>query len=261
MTPQTSSYAKLSEHLRSQAKSLHRPALVPYITAGYPNKQQFIDHLVAMSKLAGLIEVGVPFSDPMADGVTIQKSSKQALAQGVNLPWILDTLASLKSSLACPIALMSYLNPLLAPGLHTLAAGCHRAGVSTLIVPDLPLEESAPLRASLNQADVGLVQFVSPVTPADRARSLVQAAQGFVYVVTITGTTGSASADQGALSTLLDTTRAMSPVAICAGFGIRTRQHIQALAGHADGAIIGSALIDAIDQGQRPADFLQSLVN
>lgn len=256
----TAPYQHLSTHLRQQATALNRPALVPYITAGYPSKQAFLDNLVAMSKLSGLIEVGVPFSDPMADGVTIQKSSKQALQQGVNLPWIIDTLAELRPSLACPIALMSYLNPLLAPGLHKLAESCSRAGISTLIVPDLPLEESAPLRTSLNQSGVGVVQFVSPVTPADRAKALVSAAQGFVYVVTITGTTGSASADQTSLSTLLDSTRAISPVAVCAGFGIRTREHIQALTGHTDGAIIGSALIDAIDQGQKPDEFLQSLV-
>jgi tryptophan synthase alpha chain len=268
--------------LRRAAKG--RPALIPYITAGFPTLDAFPQQLRALAPHAAAIEVGVPFSDPMADGVTIQGSSRKALLNGVTLRWILDQLSTLTAGSQTatphwpqqpPIALMSYLNPVISSfgsgrsGLRTLALGCRAAGVSLLIVPDLPLEESGDLREELHKQHVGLVQLVSPVTPEHRARTIAHASDGFLYAVTVTGVTGASSRSAAtnanapqqthATPDYLARLRALSPVPVCAGFGIRTRASVDALAGHCDGAIVGSALIDAIEQGHDPAALLASM--
>lgn len=252
--------APISQRIRDHAAS-DRPALVPYITAGFPTKDAFATQLRALQKHAALVEVGVPFSDPMADGATIQHSSLKALQNGVTLDWILTSLAALHGSLTAPVALMSYLNPLIHLGLDTLAARCSESGVGLLIIPDLPLEESDALRAALHARGVGLVQLVSPVTPPDRAALLARNSDGFLYAVTVTGVTGvgSAAPNQADLNAYLDRLRSVSPVPVCAGFGIKSREQVQALAGHADGAIVGSALISAIERGEDAGAFLATL--
>src|SRR5690242_12930122 len=144
------------------------PALVAFLTAGYPSRDQFRQHLLAVAAGADVVEVGVPFTDPMADGVTVQRSSHAALAQGVSLRWILSELQSLRAGpgIGTPVLLMSYLNPLLALGLELLARSAGAAGVAGFIVPDLPFEESADLRGALAGQQIALVQMVTPVTPA-----------------------------------------------------------------------------------------------
>ena len=256
MTTASTISARIREHA---AKG--RPALVPYITAGFPTKDAFATQLRSLQKHAALIEVGVPFSDPMADGATIQHSSLKALQNGVTLDWILTSLAALKGSLTTPVALMSYLNPLIHLGLDTLASRCAESGVGLLIIPDLPLEESAALRSALHAKGVGLAQLVSPVTPPERAAMLARNSDGFLYAVTVTGVTGAGGAapKQTDLNAYLDRLRAASPVPVCAGFGIKSREQVESLAGHADGAIIGSALISAIERGEDPGAFLAAL--
>ena len=147
---------------RSAAKNA--PALVAFITAGYPEPSEFLNVLRAVAGAADAVEIGVPFSDPMADGVTIQRSSQHAIEHGVSLTWILDQLARRDFELTSPVLLMSYLNPLLAFGLEKLAARAAEVGVSGVIVPDLPYEESAPLRAALDSRGLALVQLVTPAT-------------------------------------------------------------------------------------------------
>jgi tryptophan synthase alpha chain len=252
-------FNSVSDRLREHAAK-GTPALIPYITAGFPTKDAFATQLRALQKHVALVEVGVPFSDPMADGATIQHSSLIALQNGVTLDWILSSLAALKGTLAAPLALMSYLNPLIHLGLDNLASRCAESGVSLLIIPDLPLEESAGLRAALHAKGVGLVQLVSPVTPPDRAALLASNSDGFLYAVTVTGVTGGASAGQRVnLDAYLAHLRSVSPVPVCAGFGIKSREQVRALSGKADGAIVGSALIAAIEKGEDPGAFLAAL--
>jgi tryptophan synthase alpha chain len=254
-------HTDLAQSIR-RASSPDKPALVPYLTAGFPTPDSLRHQLRAVAPFAAAIEIGVPFSDPMADGVTIQRSSRRAISNGVTLAWILDELRAIRVEISTPRVLMSYLNPLIAMGLSELARACEASGVDAIIIPDLPLEESQPIRAALNNRGVGLVQLVSPVTPEARRRELSGASDGFLYAVTVTGVTGGANATPPAATDLpgyLDALRAISGVPVCAGFGIRSRQQVQALAGHADGAIIGSALIDAIERGEDPGAFLQSL--
>ena len=236
-----------------------RPALVAFLTAGFPRKADFVAQLAAIGEAADVVEIGVPFSDPMADGMTIQRSSHVALQQGVSLDWILRTLGALQERPRAPLLLMSYLNPLLAYGLDRLPAAARAAGVCGFIVPDLPFEESDEIRAALDSEGLALVQMVTPVTPADRLAMLCRAARGFVYAVTMTGTTGKSVAVPDDVLGYMDRVRAVSPVPVCAGFGIRSAEQVQRMTGHVDGVVVGSALVEVLERGDDPAAFLRGL--
>lgn len=235
------------------------PALVAFVTAGYPDRAGFMAQLAAVSSAAEVVEVGVPFSDPMADGVTIQRSSRLALEQGVTLAWILESLATRGTKNGPPLVLMSYLNPLLAYGYGRLARNARAAGIAGFIVPDLPLEECGELRDALRPEGLALVQMVTPVTPPARAAMLSRESEGFVYAVTTTGTTGGAVAVPDALLGWLDGLRREAPVPLCAGFGVRSAAQVARLAGHVDGVIVGSALVEELERGGDAAAFLESL--
>ncbi len=239
------------------AKDAGRVGLVPFITAGYPKKDEFISLLTEICKDGDVVEVGVPFSDPMADGVTIQRSSHSAIEQGVTLHWIIEQLAA--SDIDTPIVLMSYLNPLLAYGYEQLAKDAVAAGVCGFIVPDLPYEESAEFRAALDGQGLGLIQLVTPATPADRLEQLCKVSQGFVYAVTVTGVTGGATAMPPEVVDYLDEVRKHAGIPVCAGFGVREAAQVSLLGNHADGVIVGSALLETIEAGDAPAEFLSGL--
>jgi tryptophan synthase alpha chain len=179
---------RISEALRVAGRN-GEPALVAFLTAGYPSKDRFREHLQSVAAGADVVEIGVPFTDPMADGVTIQRSSQAALAQGVSLRWILSELEAMPR-LDSPLLLMSYLNPLLAYGLDRLADAAARAHVAGFIVPDLPYDESSDLRKALDAHGIAMVQMVTPVTKPERMKQVCDSSQGFVYAVTMTGTTG-----------------------------------------------------------------------
>jgi tryptophan synthase alpha chain len=238
----------ISKHSISTAirnrRATGQPALIAYITAGFPTKEGFIQQLNAIGAVADVIEVGVPFTDPMADGTTIQRSSRAALEQGVSLRWILQELTRAEVKPQAPLLLMSYLNPLLAYG---------------FIVPDLPFEESHELRNALDARGLALVQFVTPVTPTERMQMLTEGSGGFIYAVTMTGTTGKNVAVPEEVLEYFDRVKKISPVPVCAGFGIRSREQVQRLAPFIDGAIVGSALVEVLERGEDPAKFLRSL--
>jgi tryptophan synthase alpha chain len=234
------------------------PALVAYLTAGYPNRGGFRQQLLTIAAAADVVEVGVPFTDPMADGVTIQRSSRVALEQGVTLRWILAELAALQLA-RTPLLLMSYLNPLLAFGQEELADAAASAGVCGFIVPDLPFDESGELRAALDGRGLALVQMVTPVTDATRMREICTVSQGFVYAVTMTGTTGRSASIPDEVIQYVDRVREVSPVPVCAGFGIRNREQVARFRGHVDGVIVGSALVEVLERGEDPAAWLRGL--
>jgi tryptophan synthase alpha chain len=246
------------ERLESALRSNGVPKLVSFLTAGYPGRERFREQLRAIAAASDAVEIGVPFTDPMADGVTIQRSSHEALKQGVNLHWILAELTAL-APLSTPLLLMSYLNPLLAFGYQKLSAAAAAAGVCGFIVPDLPLDESADLKMALDRHGLGLVQMVTPVTPPERLARLCAASQGFVYAVTMTGTTGKNSAVPGDVTQYLDRVRAVARVPVCAGFGIRSREQVEKLRGHVDGVIVGSALVEVLERGEDPGAWLAHL--
>jgi tryptophan synthase alpha chain len=241
-----------------------RPALVGYLTAGFPSRRQFKENLAAVAGNCDVVEIGVPFSDPMADGATVQRASFAALADGVTLPWILEELKSIEPRHPVPILLMSYLNPLLAFGMEQLPRAAARAGVTGFIVPDLPFEESGDLHQALEADGLALVQMVTPVTPPERLKMLCREARGFVYAVTMTGTTGKSADGKFAdvpLEVLeyMDRVKGLAEVPVCAGFGIRSARQVARLAPHVDGVVVGSALVETLERGGDVGAFLRSL--
>lgn len=241
------------------ANTSGRTALVPFITAGYPDPQDFIATLKDIASVGDVVELGIPFSDPMADGMTIQRSSFAALQNGVSLRWIFEQLDSANNEIDAPLVMMSYLNPLLAFGYEALAERAVATGVCGFIVPDLPFEESDELRAALAAKGVGLIQLVTPATPDGRMKLLCKASRGFVYAVTITGITGGESGLPTDVTDYLARVAALSEIPVCAGFGIRTAADVTAVGEHAAGAIVGSALVEVLERREPPVPFLQLL--
>jgi tryptophan synthase alpha chain len=236
-----------------------RPALVGYLTAGFPTRRQFKDNLAAVAGACDVVEIGVPFSDPMADGTTIQRASFAAIADGVTLPWILEQLGSIQPRHSAPILLMSYLNPLLAYGLNNLPKDAAAAGVAGFIVPDLPFEESGDLARALAGEGMALVQMVTPVTPPERLAMLCREAKGFIYAVTMTGTTGKSAEIPSHVLDYMDRVKRCSSVPVCAGFGIRSADQVARFASHVDGVVVGSALVETLERGEDVGAFLRSL--
>ena len=235
-----------------------RTALVPFVTAGYPEPGDFVSTLNTIASTGDVVEIGIPFSDPMADGMTIQRSSFEALKKGVSLAWIFDELEK-AGGFDAPLVMMSYLNPLLAFGYDKLAERALETGVCGFIVPDLPFEESDEIRSALEAQGLGLIQLVTPATPDARLKMLCDASRGFVYAVTITGITGGDVGLPKDLASYLDKVSSMSTAPVCAGFGIREAADVAAVGKHASGAIVGSALVEVLERGEDPTAFLSSL--
>lgn len=241
------------------ANEAGRTGLVAFLTAGYPQREQFIATLMAVASASDVVEIGVPFSDPMADGMTIQRSSFKAIENGVTLRWIFTELERAGKGITVPLVMMSYLNPLLAYGYAKLAEKAKATGVCGFIVPDLPFEESGDLRLALERHGIGLIQLLTPATPAPRMKKLADASRGFVYAVTITGITGGDGALPEDLTDYLDRVAGMATLPVCAGFGIRTAKDVANVGKHASGAIVGSALVEVLERGDDPAKFLRTL--
>jgi tryptophan synthase alpha chain len=254
-----SAHERLSAAITA-AREAGRPALVPFITAGYPEPRDFIATLKDVASVGDVVELGIPFSDPMADGMTIQRSSFIALQKGVSLKWIFDQLDSAQGEIDAPLVMMSYLNPLLAFGYDALAERALAAGVCGFIVPDLPFEESDDIRAALEAKGLGLIQLVTPATPEARLKMLCEASRGFVYAVTITGITGGDAGLPADLTHYLDKVASFSDIPVCAGFGIRAPEDVAAVGEHAAGVIVGSALVEVLERSEDPKPFLQGLL-
>jgi tryptophan synthase alpha chain len=253
------------ERMIRVAPRMRRLARIAFLTGGYPTMERFTQLLRRTVEAADVVEIGIPFSDPMADGATIQRTSHAALEAGASLAGILDAIEAAEFEGHTPLVLMGYLNPFLQFGLERLVERAATVGVTGFIIPDLPLEESSHLLSLCEAAGLALVPLVSPVTPQDRLEAICATARGFVYAVTVTGVTGGSVASGGdaaaahTRAAYLDRVRAAAPVPVCAGFGIRSTSDLEPLKGHVDGFIVGSALIEAIDRGDDPANFLESL--
>lgn len=249
---------RLSARLREVASG-GETAILPYLVAGFPDRAGFAGRLVHVGAHVPVLEVGLPFTDPTADGPVIAAAAQQALRDGVQLGWLLDVVRQVRTDLHALPVLMSYFNPLLAHGIERPLDGLARAGFAGLIVPDVPFEESEELRAACAARALALVPLVTPLTPRLRAARLAEAGGGFLYAVTRTGTTG-ARAEPGALAAYLDGLRAVSPLPVCAGFGVREPAQVCALRPHCDGLIVGTALVERLARGEDPLPFLQSLI-
>jgi tryptophan synthase alpha chain len=245
------------ERITAAVEAAGGHAVCAYLTAGYPTLERFPTILESVASVADVVEVGIPFTDPMADGQTIQQASHHALMQGVNLDIVFEILGDVE--LEAPHVFMGYFNPFLAFGLQHLVERMLEVGTSGLIVPDLPLEESGELTSMLEGDGLGLIQLVAPTTPQARLAKLASASRGFVYAVTTKGTTGGATSFSTDVLDYLDRVVQASDLPVLAGFGVRERAQVVELSGHVDGVVVGSALIDAIDRGEDPARFLRGL--
>ncbi len=247
-----------AERLRNAILAAPQPALLPFFTAGHPSRKEFRATLRQLAQAGDVVEIGVPFSDPMADGVTIQRASEAALADGTTLEWILSELEA-GDDPGVPLVLMSYANPLLAYGIDRLAQRCARCHVGGLIVPDLPWEESGDIRKLLDEHGIALVQMVTPATPEARMRTLCEGSGGFVYAVTVTGVTGGERRVSQDMTAYMQKVGEYSGLPVCAGFGVRSAVQVEALSGVAHGVIVGSAVVDCLERGKDAGAFLRSL--
>jgi tryptophan synthase alpha chain len=222
--------------------------LFPYLTVGFPNLES-CGELLAELAAAGAdgIELGVPFSDPLADGVTLQRVGAQALEQGASIAAALGLLRTFRTRSEIPVVLMSYYNPMLAYGLERLVRDGAAAGLDGFIVPDLPLEEAEPLRTLGEAQGLRLVSMVAPTSTDRRLDQAARLAGGFIYCVALVGVTGARQQLSSDLPALLERVRARTPVPLVVGFGISRPEHVQAMRGQADGVIVASALADLIE--------------
>lgn len=222
-----------------------RTGLVAFLTAGYPDEATFADLVRAAADAgADVVEIGVPFSDPIADGPVIQAASAAALARGMTLRRTLALTSELAAMVDVPLVLMSYVNPLLAWGAGPFSRAAADAGAAGVILPDVSFEESDAFRGPITEAGLAYVDLVAPTSGDARIRRIAAASRGFVYVVSLTGVTGAArAADATSLATLTERVRAATATPVYVGFGIADPNHACAVARHADGVIIGSSLL------------------
>ena len=237
-----------------------RAALMPYLMGGYPDLETSRAIGLAYADAgADLVELGVPFSDPLADGPVIHAAGTVALRAGVTLPAVLEIARDIAQRV--PVVLMCYANPILTRGLDRFLDALVAARVSGLIVPDLPLEEATEIRTACRARGLALVPLVAPTTPAERLERIGAGASGFVYTVSVTGTTGERGEMAGGLSTVIARAAAHTTVPVAVGFGISTPEHAAAAArAGADGVIIGSRLVRAVGEASDPAAEVRELV-
>ena len=234
----------------STTRSENRPALIVYLTVGHPSIKDTPSLVkAAISGGADIIELGIPFSDPLAEGPTIQRSSAAALTLGVTPETCLETCATLRNDgIETPIILMGYYNPILAYGVESFITKAAQVGVNGLIIVDLPPEEGEAVKRKCAENDLDLVMLLTPTSTNERIELISSQASGFIYCVSITGVTGARSSLPATLPNLDQSIREHTDLPIAIGFGISQREHIESLAKYADGAVIGSAIIDAIDE-------------
>ncbi len=240
------------------AQALGRKAVMPYLPAGYPDKEAFWQHLADLDHSgADIIEIGVPFSDPVADGPIVEQAALHCLEHGVSLEWILDELAARRPSLEAGIVLMGYMNPFLQFGLQRLAERASRAGVNGLIIADLPLEESEDVREMFQERGIALIALVGLNTPAERLRLYARHCEGFVYFVSVMGVTGERDVLPVELQTALRQARGIFSVPLALGFGLRSPAQLAGISAAVDGVVMGSSLIRHLQEARQVGSFLQ----
>ncbi len=254
----------------------NKPIFMPYFPVGYPDLATSIDVLEALARNgADLIEVGLSFSDPLADGPVIQKATQTALDKGVTTKQVIATVAELRRrGVTIPLILMGYYNPILAYGLEKFIHDAREAGADGFIVPDLPPEESAEFEQALSaaltvrlsltvsqgvvEAPLPLITMLAPTTPAGRMEQIARNARGFIYLVSVTGVTGARADVPEGLAGLVARVREHTSVPVCVGFGIGSPEQAKAVGEIADGVIVGSACVRAIDESQDPVEAARS---
>lgn len=232
-----------------------KTGLVTYVTAGDPDLRrsgQILQRLDAAG--ADVLEVGVPFSDPLADGPVIQRAAERALAAGATLTGVLEMLESVRGSIKAPIVIFSYVNPILRMGLDRFVAGARKAGVDGVLALDLPPEEAEDLRGALSDAGIDTIFLLSPTTSPERIRRAAALGSGFLYGISRLGVTGARDTLEGSASDLSTRVRAETGMPLALGFGLSSPEHVREAGRLADAAVVGSALVDVIGtHGPSPA--------
>jgi tryptophan synthase alpha chain len=240
-------------------KSDGRTALIPYLTAGYPTGDASAAALQAAAEVADIIEIGVPFSDPLADGPTIQRSTFEALRQGMTLSGTLELIA--RSQVSRPVVVFSYLNPILRYGVGRFLNDAEALGVAGLILTDLPAGSDPAVEGAVQRSALDLIRLIAPTTRPERLSAAAADAQGFVYLVARLGVTGATPSISAGLAELIAAVKRATPLPVAVGFGISTPDHARTVGRMADGIVVGSALVEILGRdGIRAARrFLGSL--
>lgn len=238
-------------------KSLDRPALVTFITAGDPNHETSLSVLKALPDAgADIIEIGMPFTDPMADGPTIDLASQRALAGGANMHKTLDMVREFRTENEnTPLIMMGYINPVRAYGIETFCAAAHEAGVDGLIIVDLPPEESQELEAAAEKTNLNLIRLVTPTTDENRLKTLLRGASGFLYYVSITGVTGAKQANLDEITPHIASIKEQSNMPVAIGFGIRTPEDAANFGKIGDAVVVGSSIVQTIADNSDAPDL------
>lgn len=244
------------QELRSRGEK----ALIAYITAGDPSLEDTGRILLELQGAgADLVEIGMPFSDPTADGPVIQGASRRALAGGVNLPRLLDMVSGMRKDLDLPLVLFSYYNPVLAYGPRAFARDAREVGLDGILIVDLPMEEWRELRQHTDKAGLDFISLVAPNTGQDRIKRMLAQATGFVYCISVTSVTGTSKPTLEDVQENVACIKCLSPLPVAVGFGISTPRQAAALAGVADGVVVGSTLVDLIHRECRGSRSLNPL--
>lgn len=251
MTTSSQHGARIKEAF-AHARSEGRVALVPYVMAGYPTLPTSEELALALAEAgADVLELGLPFSDPLADGATIQHAGQVALDHGATLGACLDIAGRLSAKMRTPLVLMGYYNPIFSLGVDRFCAHAAAAGVAGLIVPDLPAEEAGPLAEAAAAYGIELIYLVTPTSPEARIKRVAHAAgktgNGFVYCVSLSGVTGARASLPDDLPAFLTRVRAHTPLPLAVGFGVSRPEHVTRIGEVADGAVVASALLNAVD--------------
>jgi tryptophan synthase alpha chain len=235
-------------------------ALVPYFTAGDPSLDATA-RLVREAERRGadVIELGVPFSDPIADGPVVQRGSQRALAAGTSLTGVLDTVRELRTDVRVPIVLLTYYNPVLAFGLRAFAETAIKAGVEGVIVADLPPEEAGPLNAEAEPAGLDVIHLAAPTSTAERLRLIARHSRGFIYLVSVTGVTGERAELPKELAAQIRALRLVTTKPVCVGFGVGRPEQVAVVGQLADGVIVGSAIVRLIEQRAGSPSLVQDV--
>ena len=238
-------------------RARHERALVAYFTAGDPSLALTRKLVVeAARRGADVIELGIPFSDPLADGPVVQRATQRALATGVTLPRVLELVREMRGEVSAPLVFLTYYNPILAFGLKAFCRTSVEAGIDGVIVADLPPEESGPLRSEAMAAGLDLIHLVAPTSTPERMRKIARASEGFVYMVSLTGVTGERTTLAPELTQQLRAFRAITTKPVCVGFGIGTPEQAALVGQLADGVIVGSAIVRLVEQHASSPELL-----
>jgi len=247
---------KIEKVLR-RLKDRGEKALIIYITAGDPDLEVTEELVCSIAKAgADIVELGIPFSDPLADGVTIQQASQRALESNTNIPKILSAIVRIREKTSIPIALMTYYNPIYCYGLDRFVIDSKKVGVDGFIVPDLPLEESEEFRSITDKAGINLISFLSPTSTSERIAAIARSARGFIYCVSVTGVTGVRKNFSPKIVEMMKKIRLCTDVPLAIGFGISNAKQAKEMIKYTDAIIVGSAVVKIIENYQNDLSVL-----